>query len=545
MRVGKGPHSYLLTSGKGVFPCLLLMLSLHTPFLSAQQKTTGKLPAIVETPEGCYQLLVDGKPFVVFGAQLWNSSDWPYILDEEWGQLAQLHCNTLEAPVYWQTIEPAPGRFNFDPVDSLIMGARAAGLKVVVLWFGTFKNGSSQYAPVWVLNHPEKYPRMINKSGHRLQTLSALSRKNLQADIAAFSALMSHIKQIDARYNTVIMVQVENEPGVRGSDRNYSSLANRLFKRPVPSSLTEKLGKHPGSWKGVFNKKAAEAFMSYHVAGYVNKVAKAGQQIYDLPMYTNVWLRKSDFQRPGEYPSGGAVSEMLSVWKAVAPSLAFLAPDIYQQNNVVFSRICNRYSRADNPLFIPEMGSGIDFAKDQFNAIGTFDALGVGVYGVDPYGNKPYVKGSFNGLDSRFFPIAKNYALLKKASAVLANLRGTGKVKSVIETRGLKGQMVRFGNYDILFSFRNTSDTGSPGKGRVLIAQLDTSEFLIIGFDAKFQFRPYSLSPYASAEYLTIEEGYYKGKEWVRKRIWNGDQAYFSTLTPNGNVLKIKLRLDR
>src|SRR5689334_5831419 len=120
--------------------------------------TQNVLPAIVKKANGAYSLTVDGKPFTVLGAQLWNSSTWPTILDKTWPQIKELGCNTLEAPIYWQNIEPEQGRFNFKELDYLITGARKEGLRLILLWFGSFKNGSSQYPPEWVLTQPNKYP---------------------------------------------------------------------------------------------------------------------------------------------------------------------------------------------------------------------------------------------------------------------------------------------------------------------------------------------------------------------------------------------------
>jgi beta-galactosidase GanA len=296
--------------------------------LHAQPPAPG-LPSIVRNDNGTYTFLVDGKPYISLGAQLWNSSDWPYILDKEWPQLRELHCNTLEAPVYWQNIEPEQGRYRFAELDSLIGGARGAGLRLVLLWFGSYKNGSSSYAPEWILSHPETYPRMRTASGEELQVLSSLSETNLDADEAAFSALMRHVRQVDGDRQTVILVQVENEPGSLGTDRDYAPPATEAFHQPVPPALLQHLGKQPGTWEEVFGTQAAEAFSAYHMATYVNKVALAGQQEYKLPMYANVWLREDRFRRPGEYPSGGAVSTMIPIWKAAAPALAFLSPDIY------------------------------------------------------------------------------------------------------------------------------------------------------------------------------------------------------------------------
>ena len=217
------------------------------------------MPAIVKTEQGSYRLMVDGKPFIVLGAQLWNSSDWPYILQKEWPQLRALHCNTLEAPVYWQNVEPQQGVFRWNELDSLILGARREGLRLVLLWMASYKNGSSSYAPDWVLMHPEKFPRMLNAGGEEMQVLSAVSEVNRDADKSAFVHLMQHVREIDEHQHTVILVQVENESGALGTDRDYSAAANAAFKKAVPAVLLKRLGKPAGTWESVFGIAAAEA----------------------------------------------------------------------------------------------------------------------------------------------------------------------------------------------------------------------------------------------------------------------------------------------
>lgn len=502
---------------------------------------TNALPAVVKTEKG-YRLLVDGQPFISLGAQLWNSSDWPYILRKEWPQLRELHANTLEAPVYWQNIEPRPGVFNFSELDSLVFGARKEGLRLVLLWFGSYKNGSSSYAPDWVLTAPEKFPRMLNAAGEEIQVLSAVSEVNRAADKAAFIGLMQHVREIDSRQHTVILVQVENESGSLGTDRDYSPAANAAFKASVPAALLRSLGRRPGSWEDVFGTAAAETFNAWYIATYVNDIAAAGKKEYDLPMYTNVWLREHGFRRPGEYPSGGPVSTMLPVWKAAAPALAFLSPDIYHSNYTVFTELCGKYARPDNAFFVPEMGKGMDFARCQFYALANFDALGVAVYGIDPFHADPNDFRDKQQLDEKFSGMADNYRLLQGVIGKLAELQGTGKLQAVGEEYGRYEQLVTLGDYDILFTYGYPSYRKKTGTGRAIIAQLGEDEFLVTGFDTRFQFRPRYGTGYATAEYVLIEEGYYDKGQWVRKRIWNGDEAYHSTLTPEGTILKIRLR---
>lgn len=516
---------------------ILICLILHTGFAQ------NPLPSLVKKENGAYSLEVKGKPFTVLGAQLWNSSTWPGILDKTWPQLKELGCNTLEAPIYWQNIEPEQGKFNFKELDYLINGARREGLKLILLWFGSFKNGSSQYPPEWVLNQPAKYPRVKNSGGEEMLLLSTISKENLNADKNAFVAVMKHLKQVDGNDHTVIMVQVQNEAGFLGTDRDYSTEAEQLYHSKVPAILTEKLNKKSGNWVDVFGLHAAESFSTWHLANYINEIAAAGKKEYNLPMYVNAWPKEHGFQRPGEYPSGGPVSHMINLWKLAAPAISLLAVDIYLGDFGNFSDLCNKYSRKDNPLFIPEMGKGPEFAKNQFYALANYNAIGVALYGIDPFHADPNDERNKERLDDKFNYFQSNYRLLKGAIEKISELQGTGKLQAVGEEFGLREQLIQAGDYSILFTY------GFPGykrskdpTGRAILAQLAEDEFLLLGFDTKFQFKPTYGSGYGSAEIILAEEGYYKEGKWIQTRIWNGDELWHSTLTPDGTILKIKLR---
>jgi len=497
----------------------------------------------IKKENGKYTFYVDGKPFLILGAQLWNSSAWSDVLPGIWPQLKEMNCNTIEAPIYWQDIEPEQGVFNFKELDALVYGARQNGLRLILLWFGSYKNGSLEYTPDWVRENPDKFPRMRNFSNQPVYVLSAISRANLEADKNAFVKVMQHVREIDKEHKTVIMVQPENEPGSLQTDRDYSHEANKLFFGEVPGELTNGLNKKPGTWQEVFEKEAPEAFNAYYIAKYIDEIAKAGKKEYALPMYINVWIKENYFQRPGEYPSGGPTSNMIDVWKIAAPELFTIAVDIYHQNFLDFIDLCKKYKRPDNPLFIPEMGNGINFARYQFYALGDYDAMGIAPYGSDPFHIDPGVKRDKEKLDNVFSGIAGNYGLFNKVSDKILELQGTGNLKAAVEEHGLTEKLLAFENYDVLFQFGYPRFKKSGDiTGRILIGKLAEDEFLILGFDAKFIFRPKYGSDYSGVEFVRAEEGFYENGKWQWTRLWNGDALYHSVLPPEGAVLKIKLR---
>nr|WP_295931750.1 DUF5597 domain-containing protein [uncultured Dyadobacter sp.] len=525
-----------------------LLAGISFAFSSVQalaQQSPGRAPAIpvMVSKDGRHTFMVDGKPFLILGAQMWNSSGWPDILDKTWPQLKELHCNTLEVPIYWENIEKEKGKYDFADLDKLILDARRENIRLVLLWFASFKNGSSQYIPVWMKENTKEYPRMLNAGGQPIQVQSTISESNRNADGKAFAAVMAHIRQIDESYRTVIMMQAENEPGSLGTDRDYSPEATKLFNGQVPAKLVAALKKKPGTWQQVFGVDAAETFSAYHMAQYIDYVAAEGKKQYPLPVYVNVWLRENRFERAGEHPSGGPTSNMIDVYKAAAPSIDLLAVDIYNRNYVQFRDLCDKYARPDNALFVPETGKGTLFARFHFYAIGDYNAIGVAPYGIDPFHADPHDKRDKTKLDDKFSAIAANYKLLTPAVPLITGLQGTGKLKAAVEEDGLGEKLLHFSNYDLLLTFDfPTYKTGNELTGRVLVAETAPDEFYLMGFDTKFQFRPRLGSVFSASELIAVEEGTFENGQWKRRRIWNGDEVYHSTLTPDGVILKVRLR---
>ena len=143
-----------------------------------------------------------------------------------------MSANTVEYPVYWNVIEPVEGQFDFAAFDTILRGARAQKLRVILLWFGTWKNGAMDWTPNWVKSDPARFPRVLDYGGKPIRSLSPLSKTTLEADKRAYSAMMKHLKEMDEAERTVIMVQVENEPGSLGSVRDYSPGIQPAVQRP-------------------------------------------------------------------------------------------------------------------------------------------------------------------------------------------------------------------------------------------------------------------------------------------------------------------------
>ncbi len=485
----------------------------------------------IEQKDGRYALMVEGRPFLVLGGQIHNSSAWPSELPQVWESMAALHANTIEAPVYWEQFEPREGQFDFTNVDQLVQGARAHNLHLVILWFGTWKNGNMHYVPSWVKNDAKRFPHVIRPDGEPIDVLSANARTTLEADKSAFVALTRHLKEIDGDAHTIILIQVENESGNIGSVRDNSPESNREFAGAVSADLLAAAHKQPGTWRQVFGEDADEIFQLYHQAKYINEIAEAGKREFDIPYYINVWidyppaeLPQRQIDTPGiAYPSGGAVQKVAGLWRALAPSIDMIGPDIYTDNSQFYRQTVAAYRRADNPLWIPETGRDDSFAKFFFYALGQ-GAIGFSPFGVD--------KSGWNILgDTPWKSHSSNYALIGPMSLEIAQLEFEGKVKTAIEEPGEATQELDFGDWQATVSFGFPQQDGRPAPGTkdahgtALVAQLGPNEFLVTGVDVSVNFHLPGKMPWIHSQIVTAEQGKYDAGVWKPLRYWNGDET--------------------
>jgi hypothetical protein len=490
----------------------------------------AEAPKLVEK-DGRYALMVDGRPYLILGGQIHNSSAWPIELPQVWESMAALHANTIEAPVYWEQLEPEEGRFDFTNVDQIVEGARAHNLHIVFLWFGTWKNGNMHYVPAWVKADSKRFPRVIRPDGEPIDVLSPLSRNTLESDKTAFVTLMRHLKQIDNELHTVLLIQVENESGNIGSVRDNSPEANRKFADRVPSDLLTAAHNQPGTWRQVFGGDADEIFQFYYQAKYINEIAAAGKAEFQIPCYINVWLdypapelpqRQVDL--PGiAYPSGGAVQKLVGLWRAMAPSVDMIGPDIYADDSQFYRDTMRAYHRPDNALWIPETGRSDSFGKFFFYALGE-GAIGFSPFGVD--------RSGWNILgDEPWKAHARNFALIAPMSREIAQLEFEGKVKTAVEEPGQTAQEVDFGQWQatVAFGFPQPDGRRAPGTkdahAAALIAQLGPDEFLVSGVDASVSFHLPGKLPWIRSEIVTAEQGIYENDQWKPQRLWNGDET--------------------
>lgn len=483
------------------------------------------------------QLIVQNKPFIILGGELGNSSasDIKY-MEPYWKKFTDMHLNTILAPVYWELIEPTEGKFDFKSVDELITEARRHNLKLVLLWFGSWKNSMSCYAPEWVKLNQKRFPRTQDKQGRSAEILSPFSDANLEADKKVFAALMKHIRQIDEQQQTVIMIQVENEIGMLPEARDYHPAATAAFNKPVPQELMRYLNsnketlapalreawkkngaKMNGTWEEIFGKSLAtdEAFIAWYFAKYTQAVTAAGKDIYPLPMFINAALNRPNV-KPGDYPSGGPLPHIIDVWKAGAPAIDFLSPDFY---NPDFKYWNDLYTRADNPLFIPEIRLELSDASKVFYAIGHYHAMGFSPFSIE------------SAEDPVKSALAKSYDVLSQLSPVISAHQGKNTMEGVLVDKMNSEQIVKLGNYTFTFKHDYTLGWSPQAKEEQwpimggLILQTAPDEFIIAGDGIVVTFAS-NLPDAPLAGIARIDEGEYKNGQWIAGRRMNGDQSH-------------------
>ncbi len=530
-----------------IFRVLLIILAIG---LASATAFDAEAPKFVEK-DGRWALLVDGEPYLILGGQVHNSSAWPSELPAVWKSLAELHANTVEIPAYWEQIEPQEGKFNWDNVDAIVKGAREHNLHVVLLWFGTWKNGNMHYVPAWVKTDTKRFPRVIRADGEPIDVLSANSRSNLDADKAAFTALMRHLKDIDGTEHTILLVQVENESGIIGSPRDFSQESNKEFAGQVPGDMLAAAHTQPGTWNDVFRGDADELFQLYHQAHYLNEIASAGKREFDVPLYMNVWLSyppaelpERRLPEPGiQYPSGGAVQRWVGLWRALAPSIQAIAPDIYGDDAGFVRDVLAAYHRPYNPLLVPEIAKTDSFARYDFLALGE-GALGIAPFGVDPRGWNILGDGAAEGH-------ARNFALLAPMGREIAKLNFEGKLKTSMEEVGKAQQELDFGAWQATISYGYPQYDGRrpPGTndahGVALVAQLGPDEFLVTGIDAAVAFHLPGRLPGMRMQILSAEEGSYQNGVWKPLRLWNGDETDRGLQFHAADPAVVRIRLSR
>ncbi len=495
-----------------------------------------------------------------------------------WDKLKAMNVRTVIGTAAWDDSEPKEGQFDFSNVDAQIAKARKRDMRLVLIWFGAFKNAASTYAPTWVRSDTKRFPRAVATSALKeaftysgampKPVLSVFSPELLAADRRAFVAFMKHLAKVDPDHR-VIMVQVNNEPGLLRDSRDRSALAEAAWKSQVPDRLLKFMAANraelkpellavwdrqgqrtSGTWAQVFGTdwQADEIFMAWHFASYMEGLAAAGKKALPLPLYANGWLGPQQGQpTAGQYPSGGPTKRVLDVWRAAAPSLDMLSPDIYAPN---VKEVLTDYDHAGNPLFVPEAQFK---TGDIFWALGQHRTIGYSVFGIDD-----------GRVDSQ---LAQAYSVLAGMDEVIARAQAEGRIAGVL-LEDEKPSVIKLGGYTITVQEtmgllkKMLLDVGlqappppqplpsetegpdarpAPGDGRsfgFIIAE-GSDTFLIVGKGFTADFAKGS----TLAEVDRVEEGHFGTQGWQPGRALNGDERL--SIVPTNRIGAVRIRLLR
>lgn len=517
------------------------------------------IPCLMEDGGGKY-LVVDGKPFLALGGELHNSSgsDLEYMDRVVWPALRRLGGNFYLTPAYWDLMEPEEGVYDFTLVDGIIAQARREGVHLGILWFGAWKNGTSDYVPLWLKADKNRFTIVVDENGKpiyqprlsQFYTMSPLSEELKALDAKAFAALMRHLKEVDGEETTVIMMQVENEVGVWGGIRDYSAPSEKMYRSEVPAEVAARFNVS-GTWKEAFGENAPNQMMAYQYAKYVDFIAAAGKAEYPLPMYVNAVVGGGSFA-----PAGGPDGRSHEMWKAFAPHIDWLSPDLYAPD---FKGISGEFVRFGNPFFVPETGGGKNSAGNFIYAMGARNCIGFNPFAIERlFMDNEYYEANPNTLGGGHpFPerhgegqdLKKAYEIGQVLFPELRKAFAEGRVKAFLQQDSdPKGMMMR-GPQDYIemqdyrfainYGFSASSPFASNAAG--LIIERGKDEFLLFAVNCLIDIKPLSSEP-GDVFVTDKHEWYVKDGKLLKGRSLNGDER--AALGAGNHPQLISFRLE-
>lgn len=539
------------------------------------------------------KMIVDGKPFIILGGELHNSTGSDKAaMQKIWKEMKDLHLNTVLAYAYWELLEPVEGQYNFELIDDMIEGAKKENMKVVLVWFGSWKSTSSSYVPAWVKTNPKRFERYTLQNGKTLEMLSAFNEENRNADAKAYVALMQHLKDFDKQH-TVIMTQVENEPGCFENYRDFSPASQKAWQSPMPADMIAYLQKNKGklfpalekawtangnktsgTWEEILGKSTdqgefkfytEELFMAYHYSKFINYITEKGKKVHNLPAFCNGWL----YNNRGFYPHGTINPHVLDAYRAGGTALDFYSPNVY---TIEYDELFKNYTLGGNTLFIPE---SLLLPAGALYSIGAYNSLGFAPFGID--GERMKSKENANNLSL----LKSTYKTISQMTGTITQNYGSDKMKAVYLNPVKESQELKMGDYRLIatssrkggFSIDFGKSLENEGKAKMpmgppttetkedkaksmpagpfgplpedissaIIIQNTSDEFYAVGYGVKLHFELKEGVKFEHLGYLSIDEGYFENDKFVATKRWNGDEQKASLSGNQLTVLKIRL----
>lgn len=439
----------------------------------AERKMKMQIPRL-KTIDGKVRLMVDGAPYFILGMQL--DCDSCYDADNMAGLMAQakrMGCNSVALLLYWRLIEPEMGQYDFTILDAMIAAAEKCDLRIVLVWFGSYKNGCLQYAPDWVRSDQDRFQRAWRRDGTRLEPFACPTcKETLVADRDAVCQVFTRLKERDVS-RRVILFQVNNEIGLLTTDRCYCPRCQERYDA----------GAYDAQASG------AAAFSADCFLAFQETIAAAAKAIYPLPCYLNAWLSgTSPSSRPGQYPAGGPEPRVLAQYLREKRAIDFVSPDVYSTGQAAFHRLCALYDAPGNPLYIAEHSAGKGSRMEK----NVFYTLAYGAIGFDPWAidsafpdqnGQPLVDNRTFRWSDEAYDLADSYIPLSDAMPLVAAHAGTGALQAFVQEDGEWGAALCFGDVYVDIGFES-----KKGDSRGCVIRLEKDVFAVIGCKANVSF---------------------------------------------------------
>ena len=183
-----------------------------------------------------YRLTVEGKPFLMLGAQLrtdyFRQLDGRRLdqLDDYFSLSKGLNITCIQVPVAWSDVETEYDVYTDETIRAYINYCEKYDMKLEILWFGSYMCGYSVegYIPQYVIQDTKTYPELKPSAAYNgwLGKQFYLSPGNtalVNREVKAVAKMMEFIDAIDKELgcpHTVIGIQVENEPDMLATRHN-------------------------------------------------------------------------------------------------------------------------------------------------------------------------------------------------------------------------------------------------------------------------------------------------------------------------------------
>lgn len=473
-----------------------------------------------ETVDGRKVLYVDGWPHCVLTVEIYwgdliygRHHETMHVYDYLYPAARALGLNAIKVPVKWSMIEPQKGVYDFSYLDHIKRLAEENGLKLVVGWFGHYASGDGNiyrnltgevFAPMYVIEDDVTYPKAVD--AHGVTHHNAISYEYepiLEVETAAFRAFMEHIKAVDAEKRTIVMVQVENEIAVFGSDRrnramwrDHTPAANKRFQE---MGFTDDL--KYSAWR-----------LS---SAWIRRLTDAGAEVYPLPFFLNYvggqivpWM------------VGGAPGEDVATYMENCPNLSFIGLNLYASRKSSvddFRTRLSAYRAGGNTPAITETNSdaGPNTPRLAYLAVGEFGVPIFAPWALHisyPTPFEPYVlpDGTIAHGGPAFrdcclslrkvLPLIAYYANSEKLAVFMAPYPGEG--YSVV--RDVNGAEVRF---------TSAAWGPEPSDGQAIVIHPTENEFLIVGYRCGLSITT-PMAKWPAAKQVRVERGAWRDGQW-------------------------------